>query len=143
MSTSEGGMQAMLIMPTSFDPPTSLVGEWVSVALTGVPASVRLRAALVSAELVDNARRYGRAPYVVHLTLDRSHRVLFVAVEDDMTELRAGWSETAEMVLVRGLAQYWGVEHYKLGKAVWAELSLEPADIDAPDRAPPTVHGEP
>lgn len=96
---SWGGKQALLVMPTDFDPPTGLVRDWVGSAPTRVPPLARTRAALVTAELVDHARRFGWGPYgtapVVSWraprTVDRS--------EDAVPELGTDWSDRSVLVL--------------------------------------------
>lgn len=131
MSMSWGDRQAVLIMPTCHEPPTALVRDWVGTALTRVPDLIRGRAALITAELVDNARWYGRGPYVLHLSLHHPRRTLTIAVEDGCRELGAGWADRAGVVLVAGLSERWGVEDVEQGKAVWAELSLVPSGSGA------------
>ncbi len=122
MTMSWGDKQAMLIMPTDFDPPTGLVRDWVGSALTSVPRFVRMRAALVTAELVDHARRYGFGPYVLHISLHEARRVLLIAVEDELPTLGAGWPDRAGLILLAGMSDCWGVEYSESGKTVWAEL---------------------
>jgi hypothetical protein len=124
MTISWGDRQAMLIMPTELDPPTGLVRDWVGSALTYVSTLARMRAALLTAELVDNARRYGRGPYVLHLSLHQARRVLLVAVEDELPEMGAGWPVRAGLLILEGMSERWGVEYHEQGKTVWAELSL-------------------
>lgn len=143
MSLSWGDKQAMLIMPTDLDPPTGLVRDWVGSALTRVPPFVRMQAALVTAELVDNARWYGFGPYVLHLSLHDARRVLLIAVEDRVPELGAGWSDRAGLVLVAALSERWGVEHGVETKTVWAELSIVMSGTDTAGDTPPSVRGEP
>lgn len=124
MSISWGDKQAMLMMPTDLDPPTGLVRDWVGSALTSMPMLVRMRAALVTAELVDHARTYGSGPYVLHISLHRARRVLLVAVEDQLPTLGVGWSDRAGLILLAGISERWGVEFTDVGKTVWAELRL-------------------
>jgi hypothetical protein len=124
MTISWGDRQAMLIMPTELDPPTGLVRDWVGTALICVPPLARMRASLLTAELVDNARRYGRGPYVLHLSLHQARQVLLVAVEDELPELGAGWPVRAGLLILEGMSERWGVEYDEQGKTVWAELSL-------------------
>lgn len=136
MPMSWGGTQAMLIMPTDLDPPTGVIRDWIGSALTSVPALLRMRAALVTAELVDNARRYGHGPYVLHLSQDRRRGVLLLAVEDETPWLGAGWWDRPALVLVAWMSECWGVEYGETGKTVWAELSLvdvgeAPSAVDA------------
>ena len=124
MPISWGDRQAMLIMPTYLEPPTAVVRDWVGSALTRVPDLVRGRAALITAELVDNARWFGRGPYVLHLSLHHAHRTLTIAVEDRLPGLGADWADRPGLMLVAGLSEDWGVEDVAQGKAVWAELGL-------------------
>lgn len=124
MSMSWGDKQAMLIMPTDVDPPTGLVRDWVGSALTSVPTLVRMRAALVTAELVDHARRYGFGPYVLHISLHHARRVLLIAVEDELPALGVGWQDRAGLILLAGMSDCWGVEYTEENKTVWAELGI-------------------
>ncbi|WP_459711548.1 ATP-binding protein [Actinophytocola sp. KF-1] len=132
MSMSWGDKQAMLIMPTDTDPPTGLVRDWIGSALTAVPELVRLRAALLTAELVDHARTYGLSPYVLHISLHQARRVLMIAVEDDLPTLGVGWPDRPGVLLLAGMSERWGVEYAAEGKTVWAELRLtEPGPLES------------
>jgi hypothetical protein len=124
MPVSWGDRRATLIMPTDLEPSTELVRDWVGSALTSVPGLVRARAALLTAELVTNARGHGSGPCVLHLSSRAAHRVLLVAVEDTDPVLGAGWAVRGELVLVAALSDRWGVEWIEGGKIVWAELHL-------------------
>lgn len=137
MPVSRGDRQAMLIMPTYLDPPTELVRDWIGTSLTCVPDLVRGRAALITAELVDNARWYGCGPYVLHLSLHHAQRTLTIAVEDGSPGLGAGWTDRVGLMLVAGLSERWGVEDVEQGKAVWAELSLVPSGSTADEEEIP------
>ncbi len=142
MTMPWGDRQAMLIMPTEKDPPTSAVREWIGDALVAVPRLVRMRAAFVTAELVTNARRHGSAPYVLHLSVRELDRTLLVAVDDSTPELGASWAHRSGLVLVGGLSKRWGVERRARGKTVWAELSFDSAaaDLTAPDQPSRNSH---
>ncbi|MFI7672241.1 ATP-binding protein [Actinophytocola sp. NPDC049390] len=131
MPMAWGDRQAMLIMPTDFDPPTGLVRDWVGAALTAVPTLVRLRAALVTAELVDHARTYGFGPYVLHISLHQARRVLLIAVEDELPTMGADWPDRAGLILLAGMSECWGVEYTDEGKTVWAELGIGTARLSA------------
>lgn len=136
MSMPWGDKQAMLIMPTDLDPPTGLLRDWVGSTLTCVPDIVRGRAALITAELVDNARWYGCGPYVLHLSRHQAHRTLMIAVEDTVPWLGGGWADRPGLILVAGLSERWGVEELEHGKVVWAELSLA-SSVSAVDEEVP------
>ncbi len=130
MSMTWGDRHAMLIMPTDLDPPTGLVRDWVGSALTSVPALVRMRAALVTAELVDHARRYGLGPYVLHISLHQARRVLLIAVGDELPTLGVGWADRPGLILLAGMSERWGAEYTEEGKTVWAELRLAEPAVD-------------
>ncbi len=132
MTTPCGDEQAVLIMPSEHDPAAGVVREWLGYALATMPALVRRQAGLVAEELVANARRYGRAPYVLRLAVHDVRHVLLVAVEDCTADLGAGWGRRDGLVLVSGLSERWGVERRALGKTVWAELAFDPARIVEP-----------
>lgn len=113
--------QAVLIMPGGRDPSVDVVRNWVANAMLRVPLVPRLRVSLVVEELVANARRHGRLPCVLRLSLDHSRRYVLVFVDDAGSDpLR--WPLGAGLTLVDGLALDWGVEPRAGGKTVWAEV---------------------
>lgn len=123
----------MLIMPTEAEPGLDAVRTWARGALRELPRPARPAAALVVDELVDNARRHGRAPYVLRLDLDEDGNRLLVSVDDCAPALGArAWPTGAGLVLVAGLAERWGVEPRRSAKTVWAELAFDPADPGGP-----------
>jgi hypothetical protein len=133
MTMPWGDKQAMLILPTDSDPPTAVVRDWIGSALVAVPALARMRAAFVTAELVAHARRHGRAPYVLHLSVSESARTMVIAVEDAAAELGASWTFRSNLVLIGGLSRRWGVDQRGNGKTVWAELAFDTAELGTPD----------
>lgn len=113
---------AILIVPTDQDPPAEAIRTWIRHALNQLPTLTRLHTTLVADELVTNARRYGRPPYVLQLTVHRSH-ILVVAVDDSSTiddnEPRP------ELTVLNGLSKRWGVERRQLARTYWAELTTD------------------
>lgn len=131
--------QAVLIIPPEGGSATALVRLWVAAALDGVPLMPRLRTALVVTELVDNAHRHGRLPCVLRLSLDDSHRFLYVFVEDAGTADGPMWTAGAGLSLVDGLTSHWAVEWRPRGKTVWGEIALDACvrGINVPPQPPP------
>lgn len=127
-----GDEQAMLIMPSADDPAADVVREWLGYALATMPAPVARQAGLVAEELVADARRHGKPPYVLHLSVHDVRHVLLVAVDDCTADLGAAWGQRGGLVLVSALSERWGVERRALGKTVWAELAFDPAKIGEP-----------
>ena len=84
----------------------------------------RLTVGLVVDELVSNARRHGRAPCVLRLSLDDTRRFLFVYVDDSAAHDTASWPAGAGLTVVDGLTRAWGVQRRAGGKTVWAALPL-------------------
>lgn len=128
---------AMLILPTVHEPPPASVRGWVGATLGELPVVARLHAMLVVDELVDNARRHGRAPYVLRLDRPESGNALLVSVDDCAPSPR-GWWPGSGLVLVGALAERWGVERRRSAKTVWAELVFDRTimDLDAPVPSP-------
>lgn len=120
--------QAVLIIPDGDDPPRDVVCHWVADALVWVPAVPSLRVAVVMDELVANARRHGRLPCVVRLSLDRTRRNVLVFVDDsaasaaDCVAGDVAWPAHAGLTLVDALTLDWGVEPRTRGKTVWARV---------------------
>ena len=133
MTMPWGDKQAMLIMPTDEDPPTAVVRDWLGDALVAVPELVRIQAAFVTAELVTHARRHGRAPYVLHLSVSENDRTLVIAVDDSAPELGASWTFRSGLVLIGALSRRWGVDQRPQGKTVWAELAFDTSELETPD----------
>jgi len=100
------------------------VRAWTAGALVGMPLVPRMRAVLVVAELVSNARRHGCLPCVLRLSLDPTRRHLLVFVEDAAPADDAVWPVGAGLSLVDGLTSDWAVESRPRGKTVWAEIAL-------------------
>jgi hypothetical protein len=140
MTMPWGDKQAMLIMPTDDDPPTAVVRDWIGGALVAVPELVRMKAAFVTAELVAHARRHGRPPYVLHLSVStgsmiapRADSTLVLAVDDSAPELGASWTFRSGLVLIGALSRRWGVDQRPQGKTVWAELAFDTSEVETPD----------
>lgn len=115
---------ATLVVPTGTDPPTGVVDDWVRAALRDLPETFRLRATLVTLDLVERARRC--PPYVVRLTVLDRRRTLAVSVEDCTPA--PGVDETG-LTLVAGLSTRWGVEQRARARTTWAELAAETGSI--------------
>lgn len=132
--------RATLIMPTELDPPMDVIRGWIRGALGDVPVVARLHATLVADELVTNARRHGRAPYVLRLAVRGGGRTLLVSVDDCAAELGESWSLRTGLVLVGGLSRRWGVERRRRAKTVWAEVLLDGPvlDLAAPEQPLPS-----
>jgi hypothetical protein len=120
-----GETGATLTMPKAQDPPTEVVRAWVHAVLAGLPESARLPAVLLTEELVTNARRHGRAPYVLRFSAPGLRRSLRVLVEDSAPDTGGSWMIGSGLVLVGALSRRWGVERRARGKTVWAELGLD------------------
>lgn len=131
--------QAVLIIPPEGSSATALVRLWVAAALDGLPPVPCLRTALVVTELVDNAHRHGRLPCVLRLSLDESHRFLYVFVEDAGVADDPMWATGPGLSLVDGLTSYWAVERRPHGKTVWGEIALGARirGINVPPQPPP------
>jgi hypothetical protein len=87
----------------------------------------------VTAELVAHARRHGRAPYVLHLSVSESAGTMVIAVDDTASELGASWAFRSGLVLIGGLSRRWGVDQRPRGKTVWAELAYDTSELETPD----------
>lgn len=133
MRRSFADRQATLIIPAADDPPVDVVRCWVLDALATVSATARLRTALVVEELVANARRHARPPYVLRLVLGGEHRALRVFVDDCAPDFRVP-RPGAGLALVDALSRTWGVEQRARAKTVWAEVAL---DVPAAGLVPP------
>lgn len=131
--------QAAMIMPTDADPSMDTVRAWVVRALDSVPVAQRLRAVIVVEELVSNARRHGRLPCVLRLSLDHTRRNLLVFVEDSAPDDGGVWSARAGLSFVDGLASDWAVASRLRGKTVWAEIALgvRIPHLSVPPQPPP------
>jgi len=139
------GQTALLVIPTDHLPRAAAIHAWIRGALGNLPAPARLHAAVVTSELVTTARRLGRPPYVLQLTVvdypDRADHGLLVTVDDCTPELPA--SLDADLILVRALSRRWGVDRRVAAKSVWAELAFDAGRItlttpDQPARNPRT-----
>ena len=103
--------------------------EFTRRVLSGDPPEIREAALLLVSELVTNAVEHARSG--VLLVLERDGRRLRVEVHDAGGPL-PGRSEASGprdehgrgLHLVEALAQDWGVEPGRPGKAVWFELAL-------------------
>lgn len=128
----------MLIMPTDHEPTLDVVLGWMRRALRDLPVAVRLHATLVADELLTNARRHGRAPYVLRLDVHDDRRALLISVDDSQPPCGA-WLPGSGLVLVSGLSKWWGVEPRRKAKTVWAELVFDHPvlDLDEPDQPMP------
>ncbi|GAB1511010.1 ATP-binding protein [Actinophytocola sp. KF-1] len=116
--------QAVLIIPARVEQSAPLVRLWVAAAVERAPVVSRLRVMLVVDELVSNARRHGRSPCVLRMSLDDTGRSLFVYVEDSAARDTSSWPAGAGLALVDGLVTAWGVLRRAGGKTVWAALPL-------------------
>ena len=130
--------QAVLIMPGGATPSIDVVRHWVANAMVWVPMVPRLRVSLVVEELVANARRHGRLPCVLRLSLDNTRRYVLVFVDDAGPEA-IQWPLGAGLTLVDGLALDWGVEPRAGGKTVWAEVpvGVRVEGLDTPPQPAP------
>jgi hypothetical protein len=115
--------QAVLIIPGGQRPTVDVVRHWAANAMAWVPMAPRLRVSLVVEELVSNARRHGRLPAVLRLSLDHTRRYVLVFV-DDAGPATIRWPLGAGLTMVDGLALAWGVEPRAGGKTVWAEVPV-------------------
>ena len=131
--------QPVLIIPAGADQPVPLVRLWVAAAIEGVPLAAYLKVGLVVDELVSNARRHGRFPCLLRLSLDDTRRHLFVFVDDAAADDGADWVTGAGLAVVDGLAANWGVQRRSGGKSVWAALPLDVrvAGLSQPSQPPP------
>ena len=88
-------------------------------------------AVLVTAELVSNAHKHGRAPRACRLMLVADGRRLRVEVDDASAaqpQLRTPDLDGGRgLILVDRLATVWGVHNAATHKTVWAELTLDHA----------------
>jgi hypothetical protein len=116
--------QATLILPTAEEPDEDAVRVWVRINLAGVPIVPRLCTALVTDELVRNAREHGTPPFVVRMVFDRGGRALRVYVDDCAPHSGGAWRTRGGLALVDGLSRGWGVERRARAKTVWAEVPL-------------------
>lgn len=116
--------QATLILPTAQEPDEDEVRVWVRTNLAGVPVVARLRTALVTDELVRNAREHGTPPFVLRMAFDRGSRALRVHVDDCAPHSGGAWRTRGGLGLVDGLSRGWGVERRARAKTVWAEVPL-------------------
>lgn len=116
--------RVVLIVPTDHEPPLDVVRHWVVHALVGVPVLPRLRAGLVTDELVRNAHAFGDPPCALSLELAATGRAVRVFVEDCAPGWPAGWRSGAGLAIIDSLACDWGVELRAAGKTVWAEVAL-------------------
>ncbi|MFI7673637.1 ATP-binding protein [Actinophytocola sp. NPDC049390] len=116
--------QVALIIPTADEPPPDEVRCWVQDNLAAVPPVPRLHAALVTEELVGNARAHGLPPYVLRIAVDPQRRALRVFVEDCAAHSGGRWQSGGGLALVDGLSRGWGVERRASAKTVWAEVGL-------------------
>ncbi|WP_189266444.1 ATP-binding protein [Streptomyces fuscichromogenes] len=91
----------------------------------------------LTAELAANAVTHGRVPgrdFEVRLLLLAAGRILRIEVSDARDDRPVRFVTEAEaeggrgLVLVSLLARTWGVAERAVGKTVWAELSLRPAE---------------
>ncbi len=114
--------QATVILPTAEEPDEDAVRVWVRLNLAGVPLVPRLRAALVTDELVGNARVHATPPFVLRVAVDG--RALRVLVDDCAPHAGGAWRTRGGLALVDGLTRGWGVERRALAKTVWAEVPL-------------------
>jgi hypothetical protein len=115
---------ATLVLPAENGLPSHAVDEWVHAALGELPAPARVLAALVTHELLANARRSWSAPYVVRLTaLDR--RGTLAVLVDDCTPAEREAEPDPNLALVAALSTRWGVEQRRYGRTTWAELSVD------------------
>jgi hypothetical protein len=122
------GSSAVFVIPDAADPPADVVEAWVIEAISDLPQPVRLRVALVAAELVAGARRTGTAPFVVRLSVghsvgDSGHG-LAVAV-DDCTLFDDRSAPDHAGLLVAGLSDRWGVERRAGGRTLWGEIDSD------------------
>lgn len=145
--TCGGEDGATFVIPTETDASLDLLEEWLALALVELPQPIRLRAALVTLDLVAAARTRHAAPYVVRLsTLDR-RRTLVVSV-DDGTAAHDDRSPDPTLSLVAGLSTRWGVEQRVRARTTWAELSVTDAatagevHLRAPDQPWPRPRPE-
>jgi hypothetical protein len=127
---------ATLVVPTDTDPPPDVVEAWVCAALRELPEPLRLRATLVTLELVARARRC--PPYVVRLIVLDRRRTLAVSVED-CTPASGAEAADADLTLVAGLSSRCGVEQRARARTTWAELAAENGSIllGGPDQPRP------
>lgn len=116
--------QVALILPTNDEPTPDIVRDWVHQQLAEVPRVPRQQAALVTEELVANARDHGQAPYVLRVAVDRTRRALRVFVEDCAAHDGTAWRSGTGLALVDGLSRGWGIERRVSAKTVWAEVGL-------------------
>ena len=116
--------QATLILPTADEPAPAVVRGWIRIELAAVPAVPRLRTAFVAEELVSNARRHARPPYVLRVAFDATVGALRVYVEDCAPRSGGAWRTRGGLALVDGLSRGWGVERRVSAKTVWAEVPL-------------------
>jgi len=116
--------QATLIFPTADEPTPDDVQDWVHRSLAEVPARTRLHTALVTEELVRNAREHAQPPFVLRVAIHPTGRSLRVFVEDCAPHSGGAWRTRAGLALVDGLSRGWGVERRVRAKTVWAEVAL-------------------
>jgi len=98
--------------------------DWLETPLLGCTPGAVAEAAIVLGELVTNAFRHARPPFLVRLTLPGPGNAVRMEVHDGTATPATGWPLGKGLLVVRGLCPDWGVEHRPDGKGVWAELPL-------------------
>jgi anti-sigma regulatory factor (Ser/Thr protein kinase) len=97
----------------------------------GIPANAFDTAALLTSELVTNSVKHSGSTWIdVAITLRMD--ALRIEVSDQSTqairprtaETDGGWG----LMLVGELATRWGIERHRVGKTIWIEYDLTPAD---------------
>jgi len=88
-------------------------------------------ALLLVSELCSNVVRHARTPMVVGVLRDPTARTVRISVRDDSAMLPQE-RDTTELatsgrglMIVRSIAEQWGVQRLPVGKVVWFEVPAE------------------
>jgi anti-sigma regulatory factor (Ser/Thr protein kinase) len=125
MTMPLGEARATFVVPTREDPPSEVVRAWIDTALSDVPITAHLPAVVLTHELLANAYRHARAPYVLRFVARPDRRTLRVLVDDCGPGTGPCGTAEAELVLIAGLSRRWGVERRHRGRTIWAEVGLD------------------
>lgn len=96
---------------------------WLAVPLCGSGPRLVREVTVVLGELLTNAFRHARPPYVVRLAVPSSGRAVRIEVEDGSASC-PGWPLGRGLLIVRDLCGDWGVEHRMTGTTAWAEVPI-------------------
>lgn len=101
------------------------VGPWLRERLACLSEHDGLRARLIVAELLDNARRHGLPHYVLELVLDRRAGICTIRFRDRAAERAGGWTAAAGLSIVEALSEQWGYVLLADSTTVWVKVRVE------------------